>query len=63
MTTPNKKLKVGDEVYVLGYEQLGTRIIVELYDQSQVPGGVKLNQPVDLFRSWNEDELFLVRRL
>ena len=60
MKTPTLGLAVGDTVVVLGYEQYGTRRIVELYDQDKIPGGVKLDDPVDLLRSWNEDELVRV---
>lgn len=58
--TVDKRLRVGDEVLVVGHEDDGSRRIVELYDQSTTPGGVKLDRPVDLFRSWNEDALMLV---
>ncbi len=67
-TTPIKQLRLGDEVYVLGYEQYGLRRVVELYDQDEIPGGVKLDRAVGpdgewgLFRSWNEDALLFVRR-
>ena len=55
--TPIKRFAVGDKVRVIGYEQYGIRQIEELYNQASIPGGVRLNEPVDLFRSWNEDEL------
>jgi hypothetical protein len=58
--TPEKHLQVGDVVLVRGYEPHGLRRVAELYDQAIIPGGVKLDVPVDLFRSWNEDELLRV---
>jgi hypothetical protein len=58
--TPEKHFRVGDVVLVRGYEQHGSRRVVELYDQKLIPGGVRLDKPVDLFRSWNEDELLRI---
>lgn len=55
--TPIKRLRVGDEVVVHGYEAHGRRKISELYNQSVIPGGVKLDRPVTDFVSWNEDTL------
>lgn len=67
--TPNKRLKVGDRVWVIGHENQGSRKIARLYKQEDIPGGVVLDVGVDVsepndmidpfpFRSWNEDELY-----
>lgn len=60
--TPEKSLEVGDEVVVIGHTAAGTRKIASLYNQREIPGGVKLDKPVGLFVSWNEDTLLLVKK-
>ncbi len=57
------KFPVGAVVTVVGYEECGTRRIVEHLDQQRYPGGVVLDERVDLFRWWNVDALQLKEEL
>jgi hypothetical protein len=58
--TPIKNLEVGDTVLVAGYTRYGVRRIDALL--TTIVGGVRLDQPIDGLRSWNEDELILVNK-
>lgn len=51
----NNKLQLGD--VVVCQDQI--RRVVYLYET--IDGGVKLDQPVGDFKSWNEDSLVFVR--
>ncbi len=48
---------IGTRVLVDGYEHLGERKIAGHYNQDYYPGGLYLDEPVDLFVSWNIDSL------
>lgn len=53
--------KVGDEVKVVGERDDGnTAKIIDFY--SDIPGGVRLDTPIDGFVSWNVADLRLVSR-
>lgn len=68
--TPDKQIKVSDEVLVVGHEVCGSRIVKEVLNQTIYPGGVVLDKPVGteadmrfgMFTHWNEDALSVVRR-
>lgn len=62
MNPARRKLKIGDRVRVRGNVrgERGVRRIVSFYQS--IPGGVRLDEPIADFVSWNVEELEKARR-
>ncbi len=60
ITYRKTKFRLGDTVRVRGFPKEGTRLIRGFY--SDIKGGVILEKSVDGNRSWNVENLILVKR-